>query len=71
MRTANLLVGATFEQLLHARGATAMLVGAHHHGGVLVIVEFPHAQEALLLDLVFNYVLDLLVHHGLVDQLHL
>jgi hypothetical protein len=48
-----------------------MLVRAHHHGGVLVIVEFAHAQEALLLHLVFYYVLDLLIHHRLVDQLHL
>lgn len=71
MRAGDLLVGAVFEQLLHARGATAMLVRAHHHGGVLVIVEFAHAQEALLLHLVFYYVLDLLIHHRLVDQLHL
>lgn len=71
MGTADLLAGAALEQLLHAGGATAVLVGAHHHGGVLVIVELAHAQEALLLDLVFNYALDLRAHHGWVDQLHL
>jgi hypothetical protein len=48
-----------------------MLVRAHHHGGILVVVKFTHAQKAFLLDLVFNYVLDLLVHHSLIYQLHL
>lgn len=71
MRTADLFVGAILEQLRHTWCATAMLVGTHHHGSILVIVEFTHAQKALLLHLVFNYVLDLLTHHCLVDQLHL
>lgn len=43
MRTADLLRGAVLEQLLHARGATAMLVRAHDHGSILATVELSHA----------------------------
>lgn len=60
--TVELLLGIIFDEFLHAGGATAMLVNAHDHRRVLILIELPHAEEAFLLHLVRYQVLDLCAH---------
>ena len=68
MWTVNAFIG--FEELSHAGGTAAMLIRAHHHGTILTVIKFPHAHEALPLDLVLDNVLCLLIHPIQITQLH-
>lgn len=62
MRTSDGFGGIDPDELLHAGSTASMLVDAHHHGSVLILIELAHAEETLLLNLVDNQLLYLLVH---------
>ncbi len=62
VRTGDLLVGVVFEEFLQTGGATAVLIHAHHHGGVVLGVELTHAEEALQFHFALQQGLDLLGH---------
>ena len=61
---------AVFDEFRHAGRTTTVLVGTHHHGRVLPIIELPHTHEALPLQFVLHDGLRLLIHPLQVSQLH-
>jgi len=68
--TGDLLIGFVFEQFVHARGTTAVLVHAHHHGRVVVSIELAHAQKALQFELGLEQGLDVLGNPFSSKQIH-
>jgi hypothetical protein len=43
MRTADLLAAIDSYEFLHAGRAAGMLIDAHHHGRIFVLIELSHA----------------------------